>query len=381
MNKETSADKEKKPKLGGGQPLVIVALLLSVLSLMGVAYLQLNAASSHTLNQVVSAVNSKLTGMQSQVDAAKAIDPEKIKELKSGIIKDVQSTVGAKVDERIKTTVKQSLNDYDITIQEKLNGLSASRTQSSTGLTDKQVQALIKQEFFEFEAQTKNQNGQFHQRVDELALDIKDLETKLKTLELIAANPPTKGASPKLRKRLKEFNILLPVLKDGTLFVIDAPMKNGKENSITLTVGEPFKSKMGSHKVESVQKTENGVRLLISGGYFIDETREEFTESELSEMKAKQHKAPVPKAPAQTKTKTDKSSQASINDTHLRLNGWYVVTTMPATEEVIVYNPDSNAPMRLTKNMFVSGIGTVKSIDFNSGRTCFEKYCIRGLEL
>ncbi|EHD1698108.1 hypothetical protein JR728_003737 [Vibrio vulnificus] len=377
MSKETSAAKEKPPtKATGPNSLVpFGALILSLVSILGVGYVFMNSATTGQLGQVVKAVDKKITNATTEFSQSQSLAPEMLETLKVQVATSVQSSIGEKIDQRIQTVVQRSINDSELKFDDKINSLKSA---PNGGLDDKRVKAIVDAEVIKLEQKYSKSEVRLNNRIDQTHNDLTNLTLRIDNFEQIANNAKLAGSSIQIRKRLKEFNIVLPTLKDGTLFVIDAPAKDGKVNSITLVKGESFRSKLGRHTVEDIQQTQDGPRLLISGGYYIDEKREEFSKEELESMKPTAQKTTPP---AQRIPQAKKSKPVALDDTYLQLSGWYVVTTMPATHEVVVYNPESNMPMRLSKNMFVSGIGTVKSIDFNSGRTCFEKYCINGLDL
>ncbi len=226
-----------------------------------------------------------------------------------------------------------------------------------------------------------NENEQ--KRLTTLA-EIDRLRSQIQNLSTAPTSSRSTVESEPEPKRLKEFN-LIDVLKDGKLFVLDAPKKNGKANSITLTVGEGFYSKYGKHRVvraeHPLDRTKR--RLIISGGWFIDDVREELTQSELDAIAAE--KAAAKQAARKSKQQRQKIAEkekqqrvAQNANEKLYLKGWKVVAPIKESNRVVVYNPNKAKAEQLHINQYVAGLGTVRTIDLSSGETCFEKYCIAG---
>lgn len=213
---------------------------------------------------------------------------------------------------------------------------------------------------------------------------LEDIQGQLNNLSQQVSSAKVAGIASgiiKEPKRLKEFNIIAPPLKDNTVFVIDAPKKNGKSNTITLTMGESFYSKHGAHKVIGIEDGPNGSsRLRVTGNFYIDAKREEFTPAELAALKKakaqKQKKSSVTPPSTRIKSKSEPVSKVASN--MVELKNWTVITTKPKEKEVLVYNPNTNSPLSLKQNTYVAGIGTVRNINLQTGETQFERYYIRG---
>lgn len=209
-------------------------------------------------------------------------------------------------------------------------------------------------------------------------------QTLSNKVEDVASSRPSPASGDTL-KRLKEFNII-EVLKDGALFVVDAPKKNGRDNSITLVVGEAFYSKVGHHKVEKALEHNGQYRLVISGGYFIDNQREEFTQSELKAMAKPKSASSSEKSKGTMEEKNnaqvnkDTSGSAKLANNKMYLRDWKIITPIRESSTVVAYDTVKNKPMQLQKGKYVQGVGTVQNIDFTTGETCFETYCIQGLQ-
>ncbi|MEI8659208.1 hypothetical protein [Vibrio sp. Hal054] len=60
------------------------------------------------------------------------------------------------------------------------------------------------------------------------------------------------------------------------------------------------------------------------------------------------------------------------------MTDWFVIMPKPDSQEVVVFNPITVAPIPLSMNKYVDGIGTVQQINFKTGETCFERYCVQG---
>ncbi|MBF4374374.1 hypothetical protein [Vibrio anguillarum] len=177
--------------------------------------------------------------------------------------------------------------------------------------------------------------------------------------------------------RLKEFNII-QTAKNGTLFIVDAPKKNGKDNSITLVVNESFRSKFGVHKVIRAEKVNNKLRLVVTGGYFIDNVREELTSNDLDKIKVEKSMNTTKAAPTPQKPK--KTTEQAIASNKMYLRDWKIITPIPESKKVVVYDTVQAKSQQFHEGLYVQGLGTVKNIDFTSGETCFEVYCIQGLK-
>lgn len=379
LRKNKSNSEGNKPSNNGGKALPIIALLVGALAIGLGAVNMMTGAKQKQVDQVVIKANQKFQNLELQIQQNSEVDPKLLEEMTTKIASSVQSQIGSKVDERINAVVDRKINDYSISVDEKLANVATNNSSMQpvvNGVQREEVLRIVSESARGLEIKAFNTTSQQNSR-------IKQIENQLERHSSMLQNASVKGTGEGSkfvpRKRLKEFNIVPPALRDGTLFAIDAPKKNGKINNITLKKGERFRSKHGAHTVEGIVKTEDGYRLLISGGYFIDEKREEFTKSELARMKASSKKKSSV-TPPQSKSAPKKRVITAQDEGKLDMNGWYVVTTKPETKEVVVFNPEQSMPMSLKENMHVSGAGTVRTIDFTTGRTCFERFCIAGLQ-
>lgn len=388
ISKNKGADKDKGAK-GNSNYLAISAIALSVIAIIGSGFAAKMAMNGDAnLRTVAKNVQSHLSDLEAGVEKASQTDPAQIEAITKAITKDVRSTIGSSVDSRINQIVGNKLNDYDITVNDKIRtefskGARSSSPNQNT-YDQNSIIDLVQTEIKLVNQKVDKNTQQTQGRIDSIESDLVRQTHRIDdAYALIHSGSGKQVANIAQRTRLKEFNIVYPVLKDGALFVVDAPKKGGKENSITLTIGESFRSKYGSHKVEKAVKTADGYRLLISGGYYIDGKREHFTKAELKALQAQKPSTSSKKAAPSTTSNTSvkQSATASKKDNRLELAGWYVVTTVPENQEVVVYNPETTSPMRLKENLYVSGVGKVQNIDFKTGRTCFEKYCIQGLSM
>ncbi|MDN3661068.1 hypothetical protein [Vibrio agarivorans] len=390
LKKKTSAEKESSAK-GSSNLLPISAIALSVMAMLGSGFsakMAMNGDSN--LRTLAGNVQSQLNSLEMGVEQASQTDPAQIEAITETVTKEVRGTIGTSVDTRINQIVSKKINDYDITVSDRLNRELANNSRSGSAseniYDENRIIDIIDSEIQKVNLKFTNYNTQTHNRIDSIEHDLVRQTHRIDDAYAMM-NTGSKNQMGTIvpRIRLKEFNIVYPALKDGTLFVVDAPKKSGKDNSITLTIGEGFRSKHGSHKVEKAVKTADGYRLLISGGYYIDGKREEFTKAELKALQAKKapsssQKKATPATSSKPRTQNTSIKQAPAKqDNRLDLAGWYVVTTVPENQEVVVYNPETTSPMRLKENLFVSGVGKVQNIDFKTGRTCFEKYCIQGI--
>lgn len=393
---KSGQDTNKKEKKGsGGKGIVIGLVVCGVLALggvatglmgvMGVAEVQTN--TSQTLKAFAKQVTEKLESSTNKVDISEAD--------RMAIADHVTDVAMPKVEEMVANYFESNRDSMMTNLHRSL----ASELSQSTGsgLTENQVNDMVNDTF---DMRSKalvdlvNRKMGTLQRLENqsqnVSREVEAIENELDSLKAqwVATNnkPSTPKKNTKPRQRLKEFNLYYPPLKDGKLFIVDAPTKQGKDNTITLTVGEGFRSKFGYHRVEGTDEHNGQLRLLITGNYFIDETREELSDDDKSKIAAKQadkKKAEKPKAKAttvakQVKKKTQRVDTAAVQKMYLK--GWKVITPIVETQRVVVYNPNTERAQQLSHNDYIAGIGTVRNIDFKSGETCFEKYCIQGLK-
>ena len=390
-------DKNQKEKKGaGGKGIVIGLVVCGVLALggmatglmgiMGVAEVQTN--TSQTLKAFAKKVTEKIESSNNNVDISEAD--------RMAIADHVTDMAMPKVEEMVDNYFE---SNRDLIMTNLHRSLSSELTKAtSSGLTENQVNDIVNDIF---ERRSKALVGLVNQKMSTLqhlenqsqdvSREVEAMKNKLESLKAqwVATNnkPSAPKKNTKPRQRLKEFNLYYPPLKDGKLFIVDAPTKQGKESTITLTVGEGFRSKFGYHRVEGTDEHNGQLRLLITGNYFIDETREELSDDDKSKIAAKlaeKKKSEEPKAKATAVAKQVKKKKTQRVDTaavqKMYLKGWKVITPIAETQRVVVYNPNTERAQQLSHNDYIAGVGTVRNIDFKSGETCFEKYCIQGLK-
>lgn len=394
---ESGQDTNQKDKKGsGGKGIVIGLVVCGVLALggiatglmgvMGVAEVQTN--TSQTLKAFAKQVTKQLESSTSKVEISEAD--------RMAIADNVTDVAMPKVEEMVANYFESNRDSMMTNLHRSLASELSQATGS--GLTENQVNDIVNNTF---DRRSKalvdlvNRKMSTLQRLENqsqnVMLEVDEIEDQLKALKAQWVATSNKPSAPKKnttpRQRLKEFNLYYPPLKDGKLFIVDAPTKQGKDNTITLTVGEGFRSKFGYHRVEGTDEHNGQLRLLITGNYFIDETREELSDDDKSKLAAKladKKKAEKPKAKATAVAKQVKKKKIQRVDTaavqKMYLKGWKVITPIAETQRVVVYNPNTERAQQLSHNDYIAGVGTVRNIDFKSGETCFEKYCIQGLK-
>ena len=386
-NDAQETQQANKPKL---PVLTIIAIAI------GIAGVGFSAFNLVQLNNVHKNANAKLGMLNSKVNvnAQSLLDvsssgqtEEEVKSFYDRIILDVNNSLDGKLEENSQL-IKQQLT-YQLSSQ--LEALDISSNGSGESV-EKIVDDKLNRFKTRYDRDKATQTRLFMAQIGSVRRDVDRHDERLAEVSNALSNHSTvksvKGEMVEL-KRLKSFNILSS-LKDDTIFVIEAPKKNGKINTITLTVGEAFYSAFGSHKVLSAEKdSKTGKnKLRISGNWFIDDVREELTAEEIQSLKAskqarksKKAKAKVNKVVAKhQKEKRDFAALNQMAKNKIILKDWFVITTMPERQEVVVYSPQTKGAIKLTKNMYVKGIGTVRDINLTTGETCFEKYCVAGLK-
>lgn len=378
MAENENAPKSRTPNTGkkGKVPVVnIITIAISAIALLssGASYLAATDGAAQAKANLLSFATQTKAKLES-IEAAKGpngapVDPEEVK----NIVKDTMETfytnnrskIAADVAPLIAVQSGESLSESAITalveqyyrtnIQGQLNTIrtSADEAKNSASYALRRANSA-------------------HDQFERIDAKINDIEKRT-----VTATAPT-------TKRLKEFNII-DTVKNGTVFVIEAPQKNGKLNTITLMVNESFVSKFGSHKVLGVEVVDGKPRLIVSGGYFIDQVREELSKAELAAIESTkqsrvQQTQPKPEsAVAKSTVKPEPKSQSrAVAQNKVYLPDWKIITPIPESQSVVVY--DGMNTVQLKKGKYIQGIGTVKDIDFSSGETCFETYCIAGLK-
>lgn len=370
---ETGSKKKGSSTMDIGKILTYSALAISlgVAGWSGLAHVEdqsfrRNVVAAVKTNQTkIKTLTSKKTDSQ--------LDKKQLDKVASDISGRVLAVVRKEMDETAKGYAYQVRNDLLVKVSEQIE--SAAANTPTPVFDDAHILRLVQQAMSQ-QPTSSTIDELARAKVNALYREVSAIRSQVTNLK----TAPTAKAAQRLR--LKEFNIVSDgVLKNGELFIIDAPKKNGKPNSITLTINEPFRSKLGSHKVESAQKLTNGqYRLLISGGYYIDTKREEFSKTELASMANKKTAKSRAVNKVMPKSRVARSSKSQVPTGKQVLKDWYVVTTKPDSQEVVVFNPKNAVPMRLTKNMYIDGVGTVRDINFETGEISFERYYIQGIQ-
>lgn len=381
MAENENAPKSRTPNTGkkGKVPVVnIITIALSAIALLssGASYLAATdgaAKANADLMSFAVQTKAKLESMEAATGPnGTPINPEAVKDIvketmetfytnnRSKIAADVAPLIAVQSGESLSESAITALVEeyYRTHIQGQLNTIrtSADEARNSASYALRRANSA-------------------HDQFERIDAKINDIEKRT----VVATAPTT--------KRLKEFNIIdtVDTVKDGTVFVIRAPQKNGKLNTITLMVNESFVSKFGNHKVLSAEVVDGKPRLIVSGGYFIDNKREELSEAELAaiqsakQSRVEQTQTKPESAVAKSSAKPEPKSQSrAIAQSKVYLPDWKIITPIPESQSVVVY--DGMNTVQLKKGKYIQGIGTVKDIDFSSGETCFETYCIAGLK-
>ncbi|CCO46801.1 hypothetical protein VIBNISOn1_190020 [Vibrio nigripulchritudo SOn1] len=371
--------KENGKKLSGkltlGTVLGSLALLISTAVGIGVAYdkFVLQPQTIALTSKYIQKVQKNLT---EQINGVETFTDEDVAGIEKQIVDKVTTNIDTSIETQLNRAKGQVINDIKVYFQQNPPEFQYQQPQEpDTGLLVNTVLNRLRQSG-ELEVSANATDNFARTRIREIQIQMDGISQKVKVASFEKPNGMTKTP-----KRLKEFNIIAPPLKDNTVFVIDAPKKNGKPNIITLTMGEPFYSKYGSHKVTGIEDGPKGtLRLRVTGNFFIDDKREEFTASELAALKkSREHKSKSGTVtPPSTGIKAKNQPSTKLATNMVELKNWSVITVKPKENEVLVYNPNTNTPLALTKNTYVSGIGTVRNIDFRTGETKFERYFIRG---
>lgn len=373
--------------------LASIAIILAVLSLLvGIGSGVYNNMNSEAQNKrVLVAVNKMFLENDSQPE----FNAEQINAISIAVL----DTLRPELPELVSGNVSDAFNHkFDSLVEatttaviKNLPSQPATETETETGLTEIQVKQIIDTAFKDRTARINVLIGTKLKELDDIKeqhqLGIKELNkaqdrmTQMKS-QIAQSNDDTTVIIE--RQRLKEFK-LISNLKNNTLFVVDAPKRDGKDNTITLTIGERFFSKFGRHKVEKLIYIDKKPRLLISGGWFIDDVREELSEEEIKlyaekiavrkSTKSKQKKkvAPENKVIELRVAKTQEKEK-------IYLNSWKIITPIKEQQRVVALDEKTNKLVHLKMNQYVSGLGTVRNIDYQTGETCTEKYCIAGVK-
>lgn len=376
MEHTNTPPKSRKKGLDTSKILPISAIALSVIALLGSGLSMLTTTSVDTeatnkalwLKDQLGQLSDRVGDIEEGGNASEQI----LEQVNSNIENAVKSS-----EQKLTLLVNGKVNQTKEELRSEIHSMPIATANAPSSVSEQELKDLVEQ-------LTQPMN----RRLQSLMIESRTEDSALRSLinsnvaelaSLKKQGVTTVATTPQLQ-RLKEFNII-NVLKDGTLFVVDAPLKNGKDNTITLVVGEGFRSKLGSHKVLKAEKTSDDTyRLVISGGYFIDGTRQEFTSEELKTIGAQKQAQKQAKAKPATPRVVAKKVTPTKATNKIMLSGWRIITTLPQDKKVVAFNPDTNRPVNLTENEYINGIGTVRSINYETGETCFEQYCIAGLK-
>lgn len=369
--------------------LASIAVILAVLSLLvgigGAVYNNMNSEAQN--KRILIAVNQ----MFSENDSQPEFNAEQINAISIAVL----DTLRPELPELVNSNVSNAFDDkfdslVEATATAVIRNLPA-QPATETGLTEIQVKQIIDTAFKDRSARINVLIGTKLKELDDIKeqhqLGIKELNKAQKHMTQIKSQIAQSNGDTTViieRQRLKEFK-LISTLKNSTLFVVDAPKRDGKDNTITLTIGERFFSKFGRHKVEKLIYIDKKPRLLISGGWFIDDVREELSEEEIklyaekiaarksTKNKQKKKVAPENKIVELRVAKTQEKEK-------IYLNSWKIITPIKEQQRVVALDEKTNKLVHLKMNQYVSGLGTVRNIDYQTGETCTEKYCIAGVK-
>ncbi|RYU63806.1 hypothetical protein [Aliivibrio finisterrensis] len=369
--------------------LASIAVILAVLSLLvgigGAVYNNMNSEAQN--KRILIAVNQ----MFSENDSQPEFNAEQINAISIAVLDTLRPELPELVSGNVSNTFDHKFDSLvEATATAVIRNLPA-QPATETGLTEIQVKQIIDTAFKDRSARINVLIGTKLKELDEIKeqhqLGIKELNKAQKHMTQIKSQIAQSNGDTTViieRQRLKEFK-LISTLKNSTLFVVDAPKRDGKDNTITLTIGERFFSKFGRHKVEKLIYIDKKPRLLISGGWFIDDVREELSEEEIklyaekiaarksTKNKQKKKVAPENKIVELRVAKTQEKEK-------IYLNSWKIITPIKEQQRVVALDEKTNKLVHLKMNQYVSGLGTVRNIDYQTGETCTEKYCIAGVK-
>ncbi|ACH64651.1 hypothetical protein ACTFQF_00870 [Aliivibrio fischeri] len=365
---------------------IVLAIFGILIAAGGNVYNYLNAENQR--KSIIFAVNKKFT----ENDTSSEFNAEQINAISVSVLEtlrpelatlinvEVSENVNSRFDALVKATTTEVMNN--LPPQPKVN----------SGLTEAQVQSIVEAEF---KNRAKGLNALISNKLKEMDSLKQEQQTALENLEktrkkienlkyqIVKQGNDNNDSVVIKRQRLKEFK-LVSVLKNESLFVVDAPKRDGKDNTITLTIGERFFSKFGRHKVEKIIRINDKPRLLISGGWFIDDIREELSEEEIKlyaeKLAARKSKKNRNKNKAEVKNKKVELRVAKTKEKEkVYLTSWKIITPIKEQQRVVALDGNSNKLVHLKMNQYVTGLGTVRNIDYSTGETCTEKYCIAGV--
>ncbi|EMW7305177.1 hypothetical protein NB620_10520 [Vibrio alginolyticus] len=246
--------------------------------------------------------------------------PSKVKDefgkQKSEIVKSTSKAASQKITQTISSTLQQQIDD-SITMRLK--------------------------PYHQFNSAQETFNVSLTNRLDKLESDVNSFEGEFAKLNNSLSNGHTKAARSNERKRLKEFNVVDEIAEG--VFAVRAPDRSDNSpHYITLYKSEPFKSKIGNHKVTNIKgEGEDGV-LLIGSKYFIDKERQEYTPTELANLRRSQlSKKKVVKPAKESITKPTAVQVAKTTTQHIgkntEVNSKVVQPTMAIASSSTVVQP------------------------------------------
>lgn len=383
----SSGNSNSKPT---GKGILIGLIVVSILALAAIGLGALNYMNqSNGQLKLDNTLKGFATNVQAQLDESanqsSELSPEQQSAIANAVIEKIKPTIESFVPDLVVNSLAANRESF-------LNDIAVLIPQQQTpneGLTEQQVKDIANQLI---DARTQrlsiliqNKSAEINRIEDEIEITSSAVETLTEHVNKLRRLERPNGSSDQVtnhRKRLKEFHII-DVLKDGELFIVEAPKRNGKDNTITLTINEPFRSKyVGRLKVESFEIINGTPRLNISNNWFIDPVREEPSQAEIEAIQKKKNAQILKQKEAKLARKAKEKEAARIAKTKSEtvwLKGWKVITPIKEANRVVVFNPNSEKAEKLHVNSYVKGVGTVKKIDFITGETCFEQYCIAGL--
>ncbi|WP_390240768.1 hypothetical protein [Vibrio sp. R78045] len=383
----SSGNSNSKPT---GKGILIGLIVVSILALAAIGLGALNYMNqSNGQLKLDNTLKGFATNVQAQLDESanqsSELSPEQQSAIANAVIEKIKPTIESFVPDLVVNSLAANRESF-------LNDIAVLIPQQQTvneGLTEQQVKDIANQLI---DARTQrlsiliqNKSAEINRIEDEIEITSSAVETLTEHVNRLRRLERPNGSSDQVtnhRKRLKEFHII-DVLKDGELFIVEAPKRNGNDNTITLTINEPFRSKyVGRLKVESFEIINGTPRLNISKNWFIDPVREEASQAEIEAIQKKKNAQILKQKEAKLARKAKEKEAARIAKTKSEtvwLKGWKVITPIKEANRVVVFNPNSEKAEKLHVNSYVKGVGTVKKIDFITGETCFEQYCIAGL--
>ncbi|MGD8116855.1 hypothetical protein [Vibrio sp. TRT 29B02] len=365
---------KKKFSMSLGTTLSAASLAISV-ALGGYLAYDKFVIQPQNISTISTYIQNVSTSLTKKFGSQKEISDSEVNAIQTKIVTSIEDNIDQAITRKLDEAKSQTINDIQVWFQQNPPQIEMPE---QPALDPNMVVNTVLNRL----RQSGELNNDAHLVDDYARKRLEDIQGQLNNLSKQVSNVQVAGVASGIVKeptRLKEFNIIAPPLKDNTVFVIDAPKKNGKSNTITLTMGETFYSKHGAHKVIGIEDGPNGAsRLRVTGHFYIDGKREEFTPAELAALKKSEKPKKSSTTPPSTRIKSKAEPVSQVASNMVELKNWTVITTKPKEKEVLVYNPNTNSPLSLKQNTYVAGIGTVRNINLQTGETQFERYYIRG---